>query len=80
MKTSSTPGAVQKVQDAMELVEEAQGVLELACQKLSSVRHGSDLYERSNQLSDECQRFWFRLQDVSQTRQKMSLDSEPEVK
>lgn len=87
MKTRpSTPAAVLNVEDAMKLVEEAQWLLDRAAQKLSPIRHGSDLMTKAFKLRQSVHGFWYVLDKVAHgnhlgpPRQQMSLGSEPEVR
>jgi hypothetical protein len=83
---SSTPAAILAVEDAMKLVEEAQVKLEYATQKLSAIRHGSDLYAKAGKLRDSCHTLFYQLARAARgnhlgtKRDGMSLDSEPEVR
>ncbi len=74
----STPAAILAVEDAMEHVERAQNELGRATQQLSRLRFGADLYKKAGKQYDAVQKLWYTLRDVSQTRWKMSVDSEPE--
>lgn len=78
MSKPSTPAALLAIENAMEQVERAQNSLERACQDLSAIRYGADLYKKAGKLQRDAQSFWYKLRDVSQTRGKMSVDSEPE--
>ncbi len=86
MKKTSTPAAILNVEEAMELVQEAQGLLDRAAQKLSPIRHGADLSEKAFKHRQAVHRFWYQLDRVAHgnhlglSRNGMSLDSEPEVK
>lgn len=79
-KKPSTPQARANIEEAMVLVEEVQRNLERACQKLSPIRHGSDLYDKAGKLGGACYKLWCQLRAAAETRERMSLDSEPEVK
>ncbi len=78
MKPPSTPGAILNIEEAMELVERAQNDLDRAAQKLSAIRHGSDLCDKAFAMRTAAYKFWSKLSRVAQTRPEMSLDSEPE--
>ncbi len=79
MKSPSTTGAILNIEDAMELVEQAQGLLDRAAQKLSPIRRGNDLYDQVFAQREAVHQFWYRL-STARDRNGMSLDSEPEVK
>ncbi len=84
--TQSTPAAVLNVEDAMKLVEQAQGLLDRAAQKLSPIRHGSDLMQKTFKQREVVHKLWYLLDRAAHgnhlgvPRDRMSLDSEPEVK
>ncbi len=83
MRTSnlpSTPAARGQLEVAMQRVEQAQRLLDNACQALCSVRRGSDLYKKTGKLSLQVQELWHQLDLAEAHRGGMSVDSEPEVK
>lgn len=49
----STPTAIANVKEAAALVEQAQHILERACQKISSVRNGAPLWRKVGKLTDQ---------------------------
>lgn len=78
MKRPSTAGALLNIEEAMALVERAQSDLERAAQKLSAIRNGSDLCDKSFALRTAAHKFWWRLNKAAASRNGMSFDSEPE--
>lgn len=70
----------------MQLVEQAQRLLDLAAQKLSPIRYGSDLMEKTFKQREVVHKLWYQLDraahgnHLGHPRERMSLDSEPEVK
>ena len=75
----STSGALARVTEAMDFVEQAQGLLDRAAQKLGCIRHGVDLYEEALNLHANAKSLWYFLSQAEESRGQMSLDSEPEV-
>lgn len=77
-KPASTPNAILNVEEAMVLVERAQTDLDRAAQKLSSIRYGSDLMDKTFALREKVHALWYTLRKAAETRPQMSLDSEPD--
>ena len=71
----STPGAVEKVREAMAAVERAQHALDRACQLLSPVRRGLSVYEATGREVLRCRALWDRVRRLLQ-REGLSLDTE----
>ena len=61
----------------MDRVQAAQNELERACQHLSTLRYGSDLYSACGKLRNRVHALWYRLEKVAQTRPRMSHHDEP---
>lgn len=73
----SSPAAIVQVQQAADLVEQAQQLLGKACQKLSPLRNGVDLYKKTSKLYDQAHSLWYDV-DTARRRTGMSVDSECE--
>ena len=80
MKAPSTPAAISRVKEAMTLVERAQGDLDRATQKLSAIRYGNDLTDKTFSLQERAGNLWYVLRKAAESRPQMSLDSEPDVR
>lgn len=71
----STPAALLNLEDALDLIQEAQRLLDQACQKLSPIRRGMDLSDKTFAMREKVHKHWY-LVAKARKRAGMSLDSE----
>lgn len=77
MKPPSTPAAILAIEEAMVLVERAQRDLERACQRLSPVVNGADLWKKVGKATNAVHACWSHLDVAAKSRPGMHTDREP---
>lgn len=91
MQTNGTTGAPDprarrkaaenRVKVALHAIEEAQGLLELACQALSSVRGMHGEWQKVGDMYDRVKSTWYAVEkrgEALRLRGQLELDKEPD--
>jgi len=66
--------AEDRIRHAMELIEQAQNDLALACAELSAVTGGVPIWRATSKLHDRVKAHWYRV-DAFRGRGRFGLDS-----